>query len=306
MNESRMHFDNLTAYLEFLGQPAPEHPLFAVINFSSQDNEAVSRCNDEGMVFSSDFYSISLKHIISGEIFYGRTKYDCQSGTMLFTAPNQEISTRGVTVKSTGRSLLFHEDFIRRSAIKEEIKKYHFFSYAINEALHLSPKEESMMMGLFDQIEQEYLNNHDAFSKELILSQLSTLLKYANRFYHRQFLHRLENTSTIFDRFSNELEKIYEAQDIHSKAVPTIEEMADRMNMTPRYLSDALKAETGKTAIENLHLYLIEQAKDMLLKPELSVATVAYNLGFEYPQYFARLFKKKVGVTPTEYRKQFN
>lgn len=302
MTTDKIHFNDLTEYHKFFGLPAPENPLFSVLSMSSEDTD-VAKCSDLDIALSSDFYSISLKHIISGEIHYGRTKYDCKNGTMLFMAPKQEVRVVGLEVKATGRSIVFHEDFIRGHKIKDEIKKYNFFSYAVNEALHLSPKEEQMMAGLIDQIEVEYHNNHDAFSKELILSQLDTLLKYANRFYHRQFLHRKENSSDLLDTFIDEVESFISENKLEEKTIPTIEDIANVMAMTPRYLSDALKVETGKTAMENLHLHMIDKAKDMLLENDATVATVAYDLGFEYPQYFARLFKKKTGMTPTEYRK---
>ena len=189
--------------------------------------------------------------------------------------------------ESTGHTIIFHEDFIRGHKIKEEIKKYHYFSYAVNEALHLSPQEETMMAGLIDQIEAEYHNNQDEFSKELILSQLDTLLKYAHRFYHRQFLYRKESNSDLLNQFIDEVEKYVAVNQLEEKTIPTIEDMASVMAMTPRYLSDALKVETGKTAMENLHLHMIDKAKDLLLESNTSVANVAYDLGFEYPQYFA-------------------
>jgi len=303
MTIEKLHFTNLTEYHSFLGLPTPEHPLFSVLSMSSQKTEDIA-CIDEGMIISSDFYSIALKHITSGEIFYGRTKYDSSSGTMIFMAPKQELRFVGVNVESTGRTIVFHEDFIRGHKIKDEIRKYNFFSYAVNEALHLSPKEEQMIAGLIGQIEQENLNNQDKFSKDLILSLLETLLVYSNRFYHRQFLHRMENTSAMLKKFINEVENFMDENKLEEKTIPAIEDIARTMAMTPRYLSDALKAETGKTAMENLHLHLIDKAKDMLLESNVTVATVAYDLGFEYPQYFARLFKKKTGMTPTEYRTQ--
>lgn len=301
----KLHFSDLAEYHQYAGVPNPEHPLFSVINISSAESKDRS-CSTGDHVLTTDFYSISLKHIISGEIFYGRAKYDCQTGTMIFVAPKQEVKVAGLKVKATGRSIVFHEDFIRGHKIKDEIKTYQYFSYAVNEALHLSPKEEQMIAGLMDQIEGEYQNNQDAFSKELILSQLETLLKYANRFYHRQFLQRKENTSKLLDIFINEVEKYMKANRHQEKTIPGIEDIASAMAMTPRYLSDALKVETHKTAIENLHLHMIDKAKDMLLESTATVATVAYNLGFEYPQYFARLFKKKTGMTPTEYRKSYH
>lgn len=302
MKTEKIHFSDLAEYHKFAGVPAPEHPLFSVVVTKPKEEGDTVSCPDTELAISSDFYSISLKNIISGELFYGRTKYDCKNGTMIFMAPNQEIRITGLKVESTGRTIIFHEDFIRGHKIKDELKKYHYFSYAVNEALHLSPKEEQMMANFIDQIEAEYHNNQDEFSKELILAQLDTLLKYANRFYHRQFLHRKESNSKLLDKFISEVEKYIEANQLEEKTIPTIEDMASVMAMTPRYLSDALKVETGKTAMENLHLYMIDKAKDRLLESNESVATVAYDLGFEYPQYFARLFKKKTGMTPTQYR----
>lgn len=305
MATEKIYFDDLTEYHKFLGLPKPENPLFSVVSMSSEATET-TKCTELDVIVNTDFYSVSLKQIISGEIFYGRTKYDCKDGTMLFMAPKQEVRLAGLEVKATGRSIMFHEDFIRGHKIKEEIKKYTYFSYAVNEALHLSPKEERMMEGIIDQIELEYHNNQDAFSKELILSQLDTLLKYANRFYHRQFLHRKGNDSDLLDRFIDQVETFITNNRNEEKTIPTIEDVASAMAMTPRYLSDALKVETGKTAMENLHLHLIDKAKDLLLIKDATVATVAYDLGFEYPQYFARLFKKKTGMTPTEYRQSYH
>jgi len=306
MTAQKFHFADLTEYHSFLGLPSPEHPFFSVASVSDREHDYPLPCADQDAVLSSDFYSISLKHITSGEIFYGRTKYDCRNGTMLFMAPKQEVRMVGVKVESTGRSILFHEDFIRGHPIKGEIKKYNYFSYAVNEALHLSPKEEEMVSGLIDQIEHEYHGNTDEFSKDLVLSLVDTLLKYANRFYHRQFLRRKENNSDFLDRFVDQVEKFICANKHEEKTIPAIEDIAAAMAVTPRYLSDALKVETGKTAIENLHLHLIDKAKDLLLESDATVATVAYDLGFEYPQYFARLFRKKTGLTPTEYRKSYH
>lgn len=305
MRAEKHHFSDLAAYHQFLGLPNPENPLFSVVNMSSAPSPE-SSCGNPDLILSSDFYAISLKHITSGEIFYGRTKYDCQNGTMIFMAPQQQVRIVGIQVESTGRSIIFHEDFIRGHKIKEEIHKYHFFSYAVNEALHLAPKEEQMMINLIDQIEYEYHNNQDNFSKDLILALLDTLLKYANRFYYRQFLHRQQARTGLRDKFIKAVEAFMDANRFEEKTIPTIEDVANAMAMTPRYLSDALKVETGKTAIDNLHLHMIDKAKDRLLDNNVTISSVAYELGFEYPQYFARLFKKKTGMTPTEYRNSYH
>ena len=298
----KYHFSSIAEHHRALGLPAPEHPLLSVVHISSDGPGGILSCQNDGdVVVSTDFYAISIKEIISGEVVYGRTQYDCRNGTMIFTAPDQEISTRGVQVKSEGRLIVFHRDYIRGHALGEQVRKYHFFDYAIHEALHLSPKEEKQITGLFDAIESEYHNNQDEFTKELILDLLTTLLRYANRYYHRQFLTRKESQSSIYERFKRELAKMLSAEG-QEPVIPTVEELAGRLHVTSRYLSDALKAETGKTALEWVHLELIEAAKNLLLASDASIAEVAYRLGFEYPNYFARLFKKKVGLTPTQYR----
>ncbi len=303
---NKIHFSDIAEQNAFLGLPEPEHPLLTVNSIASIKSDEVAACIDSESVLSTDFYSISLKHIISGEIFYGRTKYDCKNGSLIFTSPRQEISTKGVKIESEGKLICFHEDFIRGHSIQERIKKYHFFNYAVNEALHLSPKEERLISTVFKNIEVEYHNNHDEFSKEIILSQIDTLLRYADRFYRRQFLHRQESQSSTKDIFIDVLIKHFDGTEAGVDGIPTIENIAQQLYMTPRYLSDALKVETGKTAIENLHLFLIDKSKNLLLESDATIATVAYTLGFEYPQYFARLFKRKVGVTPTQYRNQYH
>lgn len=295
------HFETIAEQNLALGIRPPEHPLIDVIKMTSNADDNQLSC-EENIALSTAFYSISFKHITSGELMYGRTKYDCSNGTMLFFAPNQELIASGIKVDSVARTICFHPDYIRGHKLQKELKQYLFFNYSVNEALHLSPKEEQQMATMFDALEAESKNSLDAFSKELILSQISTMLMYANRYYHRQFLMRKEADTSVYDRFSAQLEDRLQAVIKQSATVPEVEEMAQSMNMTSRYLSDALKAETGKTTKDWIHYALIDKSKDHLLSTKDSVATIAYNLGFEYPQYFSRLFKNKVGMTPSEYR----
>ena len=300
----KYHFSTIAEHNRAFGFPEPEHHLFCVIHTKSKNSKGILVCKDDFTV-SSDFYTISIKKIISGEVVYGRTKYDCQNGTMIFTAPGQEIGTKGVKVESEGRLLIIHPDYIRSHPIYEQIKKYHFFDYAIHEALHLSPKEEKQVKDLFYSIEAEYHNNQDEFSKELILDLLTTLLRYSNRFYHRQFLMRKESQNSLYQKFKDELSAQL-AVNSEYQSIPTIDDISSKLYVTSRYLSDALKAETGKTAKEWIHLELIELAKELLLSSDASVSKIAYQLGFEYPNYFARLFRKKVGLTPSQYRQNIN
>ncbi|MDA0149646.1 helix-turn-helix domain-containing protein [Vibrio sp. LaRot3] len=297
----KYQFNTIAEQNEALGVRPPEHPLFDIIKMSSKRDDNPLSC-DGGFTISSSFYSISLKHITSGELLYGRTKYDCSNGTMIFIAPEQELTGVGIKVESVARTICFHEDYIRGHKLQEQLKQYHFFNYSVNEALHLSPKEEQQMATIFDAIDAEYQNNTDEFTRELILSQLGTLLMYANRYYYRQFLMRKQADSSVYDKFAVLLEQRMAAIEQESTSIPEVEELASNMNMTSRYLSDALKAETGKTTKDWIHKALIERSKDLLLSTKDSVATIAYALGFEYPQYFSRLFKNKVGLTPSEYR----
>ena len=299
----KYHFKSISEQSAAFGIRPPEHPLFDVIRLDSAVEGGEIVCDDSFSI-SSEFYSISLKQITSGEILYGRTKYDCSNGTMIFVAPEQVFSSRGIKVQSVARTICFHEDYVRGHAIHAHLKQCQFFGYAVNEALHLSPREQQQMATLFDAIEVEYHNNQDAFTKELILSQLATLLKYADRFYHRQFLMRKESEASVYERFTKVLNNRIDALGQDGESIPEVEELAASLNMTSRYLSDALKAETGRTTKDWIQRALIERSKDLLLASNDSVATIAYALGFEYPQYFSRLFRNKVGLTPTEYRQK--
>lgn len=296
------NFKNITEFNLALDLPEPENPLFT-IGHKKLDSDATENCisSNQKISYTNQFYVISLKRIISGEIIYGRTKYDCDTGTLLFSAPNQTYTVKDVVVSSESWFIAFHEDFIRGLDIQKRIKRYNFFNYNVNEALHLSPKEEKTMKSILKNIESEYQNNQDEFSKDIILTHLDTLLKYANRFYKRQFLNRKVINKALFTRFKEIMDRYFEANLLEEKGIPTVDWLAEQLDVSRRYMSDTIKAETGKTAVDQINLYLIEEAKNLLLAPNSSISETAYQLGFEYPQYFSRLFKKKVGVSPKEY-----
>ena len=220
---------------------------------------------------------------------------------MLFSAPNQTYTVKDIVISSEAWFVAFHEDFIRGLDIRKQIKNYNFFNYNVNEALHLSPNEEQTIKSILRNIELEYQNNQDEFSKEIIISHLETLLKYADRFYKRQFLNRKEINKNLMTGFKEVLGTYFESGELMEKGIPTVDWLANQLGVSHRYMSDSIKAETGKTAIDQINLYLIEEAKDLLLAPNASISETAYKLGFEYPQYFSRLFKKKTGVSPSEY-----
>lgn len=255
---------------------------------------------------TNDCYSISFKKFVKGDLTYGRTKYDFTNGALFFIAPRQVLQwDSSVVFEQKGFSINFHEDFLKGTELAQQIKKFGFFAYSVNEALHLSPREEKQIASIVENIEIEYHNNQDEFSKDIIISQLSTLLKYANRFYERQFLNRKELSNDLLAQFNQQLSAYFESGQLQERGIPSIEQLADEMSVSQRYLSDTLKKETGKTTTEHLQLYLIDEAKNILLKPNKSISEVAYELGFEYPQYFSRLFKKKEGLSPSEYREKY-
>jgi AraC-like DNA-binding protein len=284
--------------------PRPEHPMLSVM--SAYGDSFLTCPKESSPPISNDCYSISLKKIIKGNLNYGRTKYDFTNGALIFLAPRQVVQwDSSVIFEQKGFSINFHEDFLKGTELTRQINKYGFFSYTANEALHLSPKEEKLLESIVQNIEIEYHNNQDEFSKDIIISQLSTLLKYANRFYERQFINRKELSNDLLEQFNKQLEIYFESGQLEQNGIPSIEQLANKMSVSQRYLSDTLKLETGKTTTEHLQLYLIDIAKDILLKPNKSISEVAYELGFDYPQYFSRLFKKKEGLSPSEYREQY-
>jgi AraC-like DNA-binding protein len=298
------HFRTLTEYLDYLELPRPEHPMFSV--FSATGDGLMPCPRESSPPITNDCYSISLKKIVKGDLNYGRTKYDFTNGALIFIAPRQVLQwDERVVYDQKGFSINFQKDFLNGTELAQQIKKYGFFSYSANEALHLSPKEEKQIESIVENICIEYQNNQDAFSKDIIVSQLSTLLKYANRFYERQFLNRKELSVDLREQFNQFLAHYFESGNLQLDGIPSIEYIADRLSVSQRYLSDTLKKETGKTTTEHLQLFLIDEAKNILLNPNKTISEVAYDLGFEYPPYFSRLFKKKEGISPTAYREKY-
>jgi AraC-like DNA-binding protein len=305
MNMPNFNFKSITDFHTHFGLKTPENPLFSIMHTELDPKEKAScdtnDLSEDPIVMNCDFYAISFKKIISGEFVYGRTKYDCTNGSLLFTAPNQTVSFKGIVVSSESYHIAFHKDYIRNLDIYEKIKSYNFFNYNVNEALHLSPKEELIIKDIFKNMKAEYHNNQDEFSKDIIISQLETLLKYADRFYKRQFLNRTDDNKILITRFKDILNSYFEQNLLVEEGIPTVDWMADQLNVSHRYMSDTIKAETGKTAVDQINLFLVEEAKGMLLNPKLSISETAYQLGFEYPQYFSRVFKKKTGMSPKAY-----
>jgi len=292
------HFESISAFNQATGVKPPEHPMFSILSANKDDHWGGD------FEFIADFYIIGFKKLTSGSVLYGKTKYDHDLGTMSFIKPRQKVTFRDIYLEEACFLILFHEDYLSGSALHNEIKNYHYFDYDVNEALHLSPSEEETIWTLLQTMNKELHNNTDAYSKTIILSHLDTLLKYAERFYKRQFINRTEIAGAIATRFNEMLAAYFAGEEAHKSGLPTVRTLAGKLNLSPRYLSDLLRHETGKTALELIHLYLIAEAKNLLKGTALNINEISSELGFENPNYFSRLFKRSVGLTPHVFREQ--
>lgn len=295
------HFDNLEKLHKYLKWDAPLHSMISVV--ALKDLVELKEQRESSPPISTDFYTIGLKEINHGTFSYGRTQYDFSNGCLTCYSPNQILSWEKIELLPKGYIITFHKDYILGTNLEEKIQQYNFFNYNINEALHLSKKEEESLLKIFEFAISEYQNNQDEFSKEIIISHIETILKYAHRFYKRQFLNREIVNTKLSENFRKVLMQYFNDGKFILHGSPTVHYIADQLNVSARYLSDMLKVQTGKTAINHIHLYLIEESKNMLLKPSNTVSNVAFDLGFSSPQYFTKLFKQKVGITPKEYQK---
>lgn len=278
------------------GWPLPEHPLLSVLGCQVD-------CTLGEREFISDCYMISLKKLRAGVIMYGRTKYDHTSGSMLFVKPRQIIEMKSVQLEEDSFMILIHEDYLAGHALYEVIQGYGYFDYEVNEALHLAPKEETIMWDLYQKISDEYRNNMDEYSREIILSHVASILTYTQRYYKRQFFDRTALMGKTVTRFYEVLNDRLKDPLTQRKGLPTVAELASKLFLSRRYLSDLLKQETGKTAMELIHASIISKAKNLLRSDNQGIAEIAYQMGFENTSYFTRLFKKETGIRPMDYRK---
>lgn len=294
------HYKTISELHRKSGFPPPEHPLLSLMTCKELMTYSVGEAR-----FRSDFYMIALKKIKSGYVLYGKTKYDHDNGSMVFVKPRQIIEVSNVQFAEKGFLIFIHEDYLMGHRLHDQIRKYGYFEYETNEALHLSPSEEKIMWDSYEKIRTEYDNNQDEFSRAIILTHIDSILTYSERFYKRQFVNRSHNVSgTMIRKFHETLNRYVAGGQLQRQGLPSVHHLADELYLSPRYLSDVLKLETGKTALEHIHLYLVDEAKNRLLSSEDNVAEIAYQLGFENPPYFTRLFKKMVGITPVQYKMQ--
>jgi AraC family transcriptional activator of pobA len=290
----------ITEGLRLQQLPAPAHPLICIIDCADLKDAP-------GLSVVLDFYTISLKRNCD-KLFYGHQTYDFDGGLMAFIGANQVVhGQRGIpNAQMTGWMLFVHPDFLWNTPLAKKIKAYEYFSYSANEALFLSDKEEAIINNIVDNIKQEYNANIDNFSQSIIIAHLETLLSYAERFYHRQFITRKKANHQILNRLEELLNDYFNSDDLATQGLPSVQVIADTLNVSQSYLSGLLKSLTGQSTQQHIHEKLVAKAKEKLSTTDFSVSEIAYQLGFEHPQSFSKLFKVKTNLSPLEFRKSFN
>ena len=293
------HVKSITEVHQLFQLPKPKHPLVSVFRHS----DLVIPDNFTSQSFTTDMYMISIKEKQEAVVNYGRETYDFQEGTVVFFAPNQVFSFNSADFSNCKEewTLVFHPDFSAYTNLGNEIDKYHFFNYETNEALHVSEDEKLALNDMILKIEKEYGQLIDKHTQEIICINIETILKYCQRFYTRQFITRKTGNYSYLSKFEAYLKR-YFTQSLVDKGLPTVKQCAGELHLSPHYLSDLLKEETGKTAKEHIDLLLIKKAKVLLQNHTLSISQVAFDLGFDYPNHFSKFFKSKTGLSPTEYR----
>ncbi|QPH39000.1 helix-turn-helix domain-containing protein [Pedobacter endophyticus] len=292
--------NSISQFHKLLSLNAPLHPLVSVINLQ----QAIFLDDEIWKGFVNRFYCVALKREAKGKIRYGQQHYDYDKGVLSFTAPNQvqylDLSNMEC---GSGYLLIFHPDLLLRNSLANSIHQYGFFSYSVNEALHLSAEEEEDLITILDKINKECVHI-DKHTQDIILSQIELFLNYSNRFYERQFITRKNNSHQLLTKFENLIDDYYRHG--HENGLLTVQYLAEKMNLSANYLSDLLRVHTGQNTQQHIHEKLIEKAKEKLSTTNLTVSEIAYALGFEHAQSFSTLFKKKTNLSPLAFRLEFN
>lgn len=301
------HFKTISEFHEFLELPKPQHPLISVL-----DVGAVPHRDDGGepLPMLLDFYCISVKRMRNFHSKYGQHSFDFNEGILSFMAPSQvfsvAVANKDEAVEKSGWVVYIHPDFIWNTPLATTIKHYDFWDYSLHEGLFLSAKEEATILTIIQTIAQECSANLDRFSKQIIISQIESLLHYADRFYHRQFLTREKANHEVLERVEALLHAYFNSPDVAERGVPTVKYVAEHLNLSPKYLSNLLRVVTGQNTQQHIHAKLIAKAKEKLSTTSLTVSEIAYELGFEHLPSFSKLFKTKTRLSPLEFRASFN
>jgi AraC family transcriptional activator of pobA len=307
MNNHPLHrFHTISEYHRAAGLPKPAHPLISLVHMDDLTRPLV----DGPFSLIYDFYSISMKRVKNTKFKYGQQASDFDEGVLFFMSPGQvfgvDLKKGSVTHRPEGWMILIHPDFLWNTPLAKNIKQYEFFNYSVYEALYLSDKEETMLTGIVQNIEQEYHANIDRFSQSVIIAQLELLLTYSERFYQRQFITRKIASHEILTKLEDLLTRYFNSGALAREGLPSVTYIAENLNISPGYLSSLLKSLTGQNTQQHLHNKLIDLAKEKLSTTSLSVSEIAYELGFEHLQSFSKLFKTKTNLSPLEFRHSFN
>lgn len=297
MQNKIINIDSICTLHRLFEYPAPKHPLVSVMDFSKVSKEEYLA----GVSYCLNFYSVLLK-TAKGSVKYGRGHYDFDEGTMMFTAPNQIIAAKPDVKVTSGWGLFFHPDLLSHTGLGRHINDYSFFNYDSTEALHVSKEERLILEECIRNIENESSQNIDKHTQKLIVSNIELLLNYCDRFYDRQFLTRAKVNNDIVQRFEHLLNEYFAQEALVEAGMPTVKYFSSRLNLSAYYLSDILTKHTGKTTLEHIHLKMIEKAKLLLWSTNKSISEIAYEMGFEHPSHFTKIFKSKAGKTPKAYR----
>jgi len=300
------HIKTISEFHHFRGLPKPEHPMISIIDVANVKQSD----SDEPLALLLDFYVIAMKKVSGAGMKYGQQQFDFDEGLMSFMAPNQVFGIvagkKDEEIQRSGWVLNIHPDFLWNTRLAGTINQYDFWDYSLNEALFLSEKEEVTINHLIQIIQQEYRSNIDKFSKQIIISHIESLLSYADRFYHRQFITREKSNHQMLDCLEKLVSDYFNSSDLINKGLPSVGFIAEALNLSPKYLSSLLKTLTGQNTQQYIHEKLIAKAKEKLSATDLSVSEIAYQLGFEHLQSFSRLFKMKTKLSPLEFRQTFN
>jgi len=282
---------------DLVKRPRPRHPLISVVDH----NEFYAEKPKADSLYRMEFYTISCKKF-DGLLHYGKSQYDFREGSLMFTAPGQVIGAGPDCEVHEGWALFIHPDLLHGTALGKKIHQYSFFHYEVNEALHISAEEDQIVKDCVDKIAREYRQAIDKHTQALIVSNVELLLNYCNRFYDRQFYTRAKVNSDVVQHFETLLKDYFGQNNLIEAGLPPVSYFASKLNLSPNYLSDLLQKSTGKSTVEHIHLELVDRAKSLLLGTEESISEIAYELGFEHPSHFTKIFKAKTGKSPSEYR----
>lgn len=297
------HITSLGQLHRFLKLPSPSHPLISVFDFDDVGVDPTTLLSS----LVTDFYIVAMKKDCAGKFKYGQNYYDFESGIMYFIAPNQVMKFEDILLSEVrGSVLVVHPDFLYGFSLSKEIKGYGYFSYSSHEALYLPEKEEESLIQILNNIQKEIDSNLDSFTQGLIVSNIELLLKYCDRYYNRQFLTRKKINSDLLEQLESLLDESFQEENLLENGIPTVQWVADQLHLSPSYLGDLLKVQTGLSTKQFIQNRVIEKGKVLLSTTKLSVSEIAYLLGFEHPQSFHRIFKRYNQLSPLEFRQTFN